>query len=137
MAESVIKNLYIILLINFSVIGCTSTPQTTLEPPCTRTYEPYNNNKGKSFIIRNDDRNSWYRYNKAMWANHNRFVPKDIVENKKATIMCHELVPGPGGINQHVVALKVEGVLETIYVNSSNITGALAREESSAKIQEV
>mgnify|MGYP001627377310 CR=1 FL=1 len=131
------KNLFMTFIIIFSVIACSNAPKTTLEPPCTRIYESPQSYKGQSFTIKKYSYKSYYRYNKAMWANYNKFVPNKIIEGKKATVLCHEMVPGPGELNQHVVALKVEGVPETIYIDSSDVAGALADEKSSANRQKI
>lgn len=115
----------ITLLVILAISGCASTPETAIEPPCTRTTQA-SHFEGQSFKVGSGFS---YRYNKAQWACCNRYVPKGIIEGKKATVMCYEIVPGPSNINQHVIALKIEDTPETIYADSTDVAKALGSEK--------
>lgn len=126
---------FLILLTMAVLSSCVSPPETAIEPPCTRTEA--SSYDGQSFVVKSENSYSfYYRYNKAMWANYNKFVPKEMIEGKKATVVCYENVPGPSSINQYVIALRVEGIPDIIYTNSADVAGALGNERFADEMKE-
>lgn len=114
----VVQSFVGLIVVFTSFHGCGVTrPAVVSEPPCTRAIK--SSTDGDTIFFPPHGL-SELRFNKAMWGAYNEFLPREQYAGKKATVLCSESVPGPGGLIQNVVALRVEGISAPVYVDSSD-----------------
>lgn len=117
------------------IAGCAAPPPQVKEAACTRQVPSALS--GQTFVFPAQlPVLSYLRENKAMFANHNRFIDSKSVAGRRATILCAESVPGPKDIPQHVLALKVDGIDRPFFANDAGILGILWEQENAVAYEE-
>ncbi|MGY3806641.1 hypothetical protein ACWNG8_05845 [Aeromonas veronii] len=118
----------LILLTLAAISGCSTPPQKTkeIEKACTNTIEsPL---VGKSFPVKfkDDSIGGYYRYNKSLFSKDPfsstmpRLIQKNLIAGKTATVLCEEIISHPDGLNERVIAVRIDGISDAVFTSSQN-----------------